>query len=136
MKTAQDHLVGKGIHASQQRIAIMDYLLKNRTHPTADEIFMALSPSMPTLSKTTVYNTLRLFEEQGAVVALSIDERNLRYDAYTDGHAHFRCRCCGRVFDMPAPLPAMSDTGGFRIESTHVYHWGVCPSCGLEQNNI
>ena len=42
-----------------QRIAIMEYLMEHRTHPSADEIYTALSPSMPTLSKTTVYNTLK-----------------------------------------------------------------------------
>lgn len=130
MTQAKEHLAAKGIHASQQRIAIMDYLLRNRTHPTADEIYLALSRSMPTLSKTTVYNTLKLFESQGAVLALCIDEKNLRYDAYTHSHAHFRCRCCGGVFDLPVALPRQAAAEGFRIEATHVYHWGVCPGCG------
>ena len=44
-----------------QRIAIMEYLMDNPIHPSADDIYTALSPSMPTLSKTTVYNTLKLF---------------------------------------------------------------------------
>ena len=43
-----------------QRIAIMEYLMEHPIHPSADDIYTALSPSMPTLSKTTVYNTLKL----------------------------------------------------------------------------
>lgn len=42
------------------------YLLKNHTHPTVDEVYVALCKVIPTLSKTTVYNTLRLFSEHGA----------------------------------------------------------------------
>lgn len=63
-----------------QRIAIMEYLMTHRTHPTVDEIYTALSPSMPTLSKTTVYNTLRLLAEHGAVLELDMDSRNTRFD--------------------------------------------------------
>ena len=63
-----------------QRIAIMDYLMVHRVHPTADEIYNALYPTMPTLSKTTIYNTMKLFTEQGAVKALVIDEKNVRFD--------------------------------------------------------
>ena len=68
-------LLNYGIHPSIQRIAIMDYLLKHHIHPTVDEVYTALSDEIPTLSKTTVYNTLRLFSEHGAAKMLTIDER-------------------------------------------------------------
>ena len=41
-KEALDTLQNYGIHPSVQRIAIMDYLLKNHTHPTVDEVYVAL----------------------------------------------------------------------------------------------
>ena len=50
VKRLQNH----NIKPSVQRIAIMNYLIEHRTHPTVDEIYTALSPSIPTLSKTTV----------------------------------------------------------------------------------
>lgn len=79
VKRLQNH----NIKPSVQRIAIMNYLIEHRTHPTVDEIYTALSPSIPTLSKTTVYNTLKLLSEQGAAQTLTIDERNTCYDADT-----------------------------------------------------
>jgi len=75
-KAAYECLMDHGVKPSVQRIAIMDYLLKNRTHPTAEEIYSALVNLIPTLSKTTVYNTLKLFVEQGAALMLTIDEKN------------------------------------------------------------
>ena len=78
--TAQDYLAKYGIKPSVQRIAIMEYLMEHRTHPSTDEIHSVLIKWMPTLSKTTVYNTLKLFTEQGALMALGIDDRNIRYD--------------------------------------------------------
>ena len=71
VKRLQNH----NIKPSVQRIAIMTYLMEHRTHPTVDEIYTALAPSIPTLSKTTVYNTLKLLSEQGAAQTLTIDER-------------------------------------------------------------
>lgn len=89
--SACEYLEKHGIKPSLQRIAIAEYLMENRTHPTADEIYNALSVSVPTLSKTTVYNTLRLFAEQNAVLSLVIDEKNVRFDIDTSCHAHFQC---------------------------------------------
>lgn len=71
----QEYLLKYNIKPSLQRMAIMDYLMAHRVHPTADEIYNALYPTMPTLSKTTIYNTMKLFTEQGAVKALVIDEK-------------------------------------------------------------
>ena len=58
VKRLQNH----NIKPSVQRIAIMNYLIEHRTHPTVDEIYTALSPSIPTLSKTTVLQYLETTE--------------------------------------------------------------------------
>lgn len=78
-----------GIRPSVQRVAVMDYLLAHRTHPTAEEIYEALAPQIPTLSKTTVYNTLSLLVERGAAAYIAIDPRRARFDGDTSVHGHF-----------------------------------------------
>ena len=55
MMKPYDRLLEYNIKPSMQRIAIMEYLMDHPIHPSADDIYTALSPSMPTLSKTTVY---------------------------------------------------------------------------------
>ena len=131
-RSALDTLLGYGIHPSVQRIAIMDYLLTHRTHPTVDEVYVALNKEIPTLSKTTVYNTLRLFAEHGAALMLTIDEKKICFDGVVKPHAHFMCRRCGRLVDVDLPggfegfRPTMED---FTVEETHVYYKGVCKSC-------
>lgn len=131
-----DYLSMHGIKPSLQRIAVMDYLLANRTHPTADEIYSALSPAMPTLSKTTVYNTLRLFVERGAAIQLCIAGRVVCFDADTQLHAHFFCRRCGCIIDFPAPpeaqnAPAMP--AGCLLENTEVVYRGLCAACANDE---
>ena len=138
MKKAQEYLESKGIHASQQRIAILDYLLKNPIHPTAEEIYEHLSSGMPTLSKTTIYNTLKLFAEKGAVSVVLIDEKTAHYDATMERHAHFLCRECGKIYDIAMseeemreeekPLSALK---GFEIEECQTYYKGICKKCKI-----
>jgi len=120
------------IKPSVQRSAVMNFLMKNHIHPTIDEIYMALVPTMPTLSKTTVYNTLDLFVEKGAVQALVIDGRNARYDVNISAHGHFMCKSCGKiydVFDLDASMFKLPETTDFKIDSVDVSYFGVCKSC-------
>jgi len=132
--TLQTHryLLQFSIKPSVQRTAVMDYLMKNRTHPTIDEIYMALSPNMPTLSKTTVYNTLNLFIERGAVQALVIDEKNARFDVDTSAHGHFICKSCGKVhdiFNLKPELFEVPQNTNFTIHSVEISYSGICNEC-------
>ena len=125
-------LLELGIKPSLQRIVIMEYLMEHLTHPTADFIFNDLYPSIPTLSKTTVYNTLKLLEEHGAIQAINIDDKNLRYDADISFHAHFKCEHCGSVHDIPlkeSTVLEMKDRGNFILTKCQVYYKGYCMQC-------
>ena len=138
MKT-YDYLLSFNVKPSVQRLAIMDYLLTHRTHPSIDEIYLALCDDIPTLSKTTVYNTLKLFVEHGAAQMLTIDERNVCYDGDITLHAHFLCKHCNKIFDLPAPVEdeqigKMKDNG-FQVEEQHYYYKGICPSCKEKDTN-
>ncbi len=129
---AYEYLLSHQIKPSVQRIAIMDYLLKHKTHPCIDEIYSALHDDIPTLSKTTVYNTLKLFVEHGAAQMLTIDERNACFDGDTSNHAHFKCKSCGKIFDVPMADDADDHSfalQGFEVEETHHYFKGLCPNC-------
>lgn len=138
MKT-YDYLLSFNVKPSVQRLAIMDYLLTHHTHPSIEEIYLALCDDIPTLSKTTVYNTLKLFVEHGAAQMLTIDERNVCYDGEITLHAHFLCKHCNKIFDLPAPMQdeqigKMKDSG-FQVEEQHYYYKGICPSCKEKEMN-
>ncbi|WP_288179916.1 Fur family transcriptional regulator [Bacteroides sp. CAG:633] len=125
------------IKPSVQRIAIMKYLMEHCTHPTVDEIYTALSPEIPTLSKTTVYNTLKLLSEQGAALTLTIDERNTCYDADTAPHAHFLCKRCGKIYDLGTQIANQPteemNVEGHSVHEMHYYFKGICKHCIEEQ---
>ncbi|OJV40489.1 MAG: transcriptional repressor [Bacteroidales bacterium 36-12] len=135
MKTFGDihrHLIQYSIRPSQQRTSVMGYLMNHKTHPTVDEIYNAISPDIPTLSKTTVYNTLNLFVEKGAALALTLDDKNVRYDANVSNHAHLICSRCGKVhdlFDLDSNLYKLPKMDGFTINAVEISYYGVCGAC-------
>lgn len=137
--TTLNYLQGHGIKPSLQRMAVMTYLIEHRTHPTADEIYTALHPSIPTLSKTTVYNTLKLLTEKGAALQLTIDERNCCFDADTSPHAHFLCTRCGRVYDMKLNQAELIKCAcvpdNFQTEQAQLYLRGCCPKCAAQNKD-
>ena len=135
MENIGKYLTGYGIRPSVQRIAIMQYLRKHRTHPTADEVYESLKKQIPTLSKTTVYNTLKLFVDSGAAIYVGIDEKQSRFDGYTEPHAHFRCKKCKCVLDIPMNIDdAMPKNFTGEIEDTYFYFVGFCENCKKELN--
>ena len=126
------YLLSHKIKPSMQRIAIMDYLFEHKVHPTVDKIFNDLYPQIPTLSKTTVYNTLKLFADQGAVQVLTIDEKNTRFDADISQHGHFKCKICGEIYDLPKEYFSIIPTGKvgeFEVDEVQVYYKGYCKKC-------
>jgi Fur family peroxide stress response transcriptional regulator len=108
----------------------MRFLLDNHNHPTVDDVYDALREQIPTLSKTTVYNTLKLFVDNGATLHISIDEKNARFDGSVEPHTHFRCKKCGCIIDIPMNIEDCLPKGlKFDIEEFHFYLKGLCENC-------
>jgi len=120
-----------GIRPSLSRIKVYEYLREYENHPTADQLYQDLLTSMPGLSKTTIYNTLKLFLERGIVSSLIIDENEKRFDAETDFHAHFRCISCGMIQDVYLLAKEVAWVGldNYDISEQQLYLKGYCPRC-------
>lgn len=131
VKELNDYLTKRGIRPSFHRIKILEYLFMNKTHPTVDDIYKDLINEIPTLSRTTIYNTLSLFVEKGIVSQLIIDEGEARYDLREKPHAHFRCIKCGRIFDIDFDCALFKEKfiDGNKIIETQVNIIGICKDC-------
>lgn len=135
MQTSQNDIItllGRhNIRPSAQRIAVMKALVESKSHPTAEYIFDMLSPQMPTLSLTTVYNTLKLLADKGVVSVLGMDRRYAHFDYVGKPHAHMWCRKCGKVVDVQLSVPVLSasEAAGFSLDEVDVCYKGLCPEC-------
>ena len=130
-----EYLKKHDIKPSYQRIKIFQYLEDNKNHPTVDMIYKALCPQIPTLSKTTVYNTLNLFIEKKIVNIIVIEENETRYDSVIDLHGHFKCDVCGCIYDLDIEGNALGEGAldEHLIKEHHYYFKGTCKKC-LELN--
>ena len=126
-----DALKNRKIRLSHQRMKILEYMCHNRNHPTADQIYNALHEEEPTLSKTTVYNTLHMLCERELIREINIETSETRYDIAMEDHGHFKCTECGAVYDFCFDFEdiAAKELSGFEVMDKNVYFKGICPRC-------
>jgi len=104
MEKVKEILKERGIKPSIQRMQIFKFLMDSKDHPTAKDIYERISKKIPTLSKTTIYNSVKLFEDKGILKPIRIKEGEARYDISLELHPYFRCNRCGRLFDLDRKL--------------------------------
>ena len=126
-----DRLRTQKVSPSLQRIQILKYLIENKNHPTVDMIYQKLVKEIPTLSKTTVYNTLNLFVERNLAIPIIIEENETRYDADISVHGHFKCNECQTVYDFDVDIHEFNKKleKTFQILEKHIYYKGICKDC-------
>lgn len=129
--TTSNFLKMHNIKPSHHRIRVFQYLVERRNHPTVDLMFHDLLTEIPTLSKTTLYNTLNLFVKKGIVSLITIDENESRYDADTSLHGHLQCNNCGEIYDIVLHLSSsgFADLDKYQVAESHIYFKGICPQC-------
>lgn len=122
----------KGFKRTPQRLAILEYLDGNTSHPSAEEIYKAVSKKYRSMSFATVYNTLNTLVEAGAIQDLTIDPERRRYDPNTQTHHHLICVECRKVVDVHEPIKVempRSIAAEFAVLGTHIEFFGYCPLC-------
>ncbi len=93
-------LRSKRFKLTPQRLAVIRYMLGNKEHPSALKIHKELKRRYPTLSFSTVYNTLSMLEKIDEVQSIHVFDNYLNYDPNTNAHIHFYCRECNHISDI------------------------------------
>ena len=75
-------------------------LLTAPRHITAEQILGALREGAGHVSKATVYNTLKLFVDQGLVRQIHVDPERCVYDSMMAPHHHFQLLETGEMVDI------------------------------------
>ena len=122
------------VRITPQRTAILEVLVHQHTHPTAEEIYRAIAPNFPGMSVATVYNNLRLFSQLGFVTEMKYGDGASRFDFTTSPHYHAICTQCGKITDFKYPQLddveiAASKLTGYTIQEQRLEVYGLCPDC-------
>ncbi len=77
-----------GIPLTLQRLAVGQVMLCGPVHLSADQVLARVKRLIPEISRATIYNTLKLFNERGLVRELVIDAERTVFDSKTEPHPH------------------------------------------------
>ncbi len=128
-----------GLRSTPQRYAVMAFLMEQKRHPTAAEIFAAVNRLDPRSSRATIYNNLRDLVNAGLVREVAVEGRAARFDAKTTRHHHFICDRCGNVedvdwYDVPRPAPA--SLGQRVLRDCELIFRGLCSKCATRRASL
>ena len=120
-----------------QRDLVLRVVEESCDHPSAETIYARCRERMPDISLGTVYRNLKVLVELGKIREVSILNAGDRYDKTIGLHAHFRCKSCGVVLDVPAKdldrlESAVQSMTGYQIDGTEVLFVGLCDRCKNE----
>lgn len=94
---------GHGLRCTRQREQIYTALAESKSHPTAEELHVAVKDAEGGMSLATVYNTLEAFTERGLCRRLPAASGASRFDADLAHHTHIVLDD-GRILDVPHDL--------------------------------
>jgi Fur family peroxide stress response transcriptional regulator len=89
-----------GLRMTRQRQEIYKLLMGERSHPTANEVFMRIKESLPNISLATVYNCLEALVQHHIIRQVNFDREPSRYCPNLDEHGHFHDEATGMIHDV------------------------------------
>jgi Fur family peroxide stress response transcriptional regulator len=130
-----DVLRRKGFRATPQRIAIAQTVLNSKDHPTAEQVFDIVKRSFPSISLSTVYNTLNSMRDVNMIQELAFSN-NHRYDPNTSLHVNLICQNCGDIIDIENKtieneVEKISMRRGVSITGHRFDIIGICRKCEI-----
>lgn len=127
-----------GLKLTPQRLAILRYLEGNKEHPSADDVYRAISKQFPMMSFATVYNTLEALKRRGQIMELNFDPFKKRFDPNPNPHHHVICIHCQKILDVQNEFllePPKIESENFEIIGNHIEFYGICSKCKDKKGN-
>jgi Fur family transcriptional regulator, ferric uptake regulator len=128
-------LTAKGIAPTAMRILVLEHLQKQ----TAAVSLHQLENDFQHSDRTTLYRTLKTFEEKGLIHAINDGTDATKYALcaeackagyHYDLHLHFYCYQCKQTLCLPKhKVPAVKVPDGFELQELNLTAKGVCDRC-------
>jgi Fur family ferric uptake transcriptional regulator len=134
-KELESILIAKQINPTAMRLLVLEFLLKQKTAISLSDLEKEFERS----DRTTLYRTLKTFEEKGMIhdikdgteaVKYAICEADCKEGVHHDMHLHFYCTICKELFCLPkAQIPAIVLPDKFQLQEVSLVARGVCSNC-------
>jgi Fur family ferric uptake transcriptional regulator len=130
-----EYLTKHGLKRSAQREAILDAFLKAGHHVSVEDLLRIVKKREPEVGRTTIYRTLKLFQEAGLASELLLGGE-ARFEPLwkRDHHDHFICISCNSIIEFQSPeierlQDEIAERLGFEIEGHRHHIFGRCSKC-------
>jgi len=128
MKDVKNLLEESTLKITPQRLAILKEL-ENQGHAGIDEIYEKIKELFPTISLATIYKNMNSLKEEGIITEICIHQKP-KYEIFKDEHAHFICKNCGKVYDVPLSKKIIKEVNEqFPNSQKELYIYGMCEDC-------
>jgi Fur family ferric uptake transcriptional regulator len=134
-RVLSEYLVQHGLKRSTQREVILDAFLRSGSHVSVEDLLRIVKRKDPAVGRTTIYRTLKLFQEAGLASELLVGAE-ARFEPLwnRDHHDHLICVHCGEIIEFQSPqIETLQDqiaNGlGFVIEGHRHTIFGRCQKC-------
>ncbi|HSA98977.1 MAG TPA: Fur family transcriptional regulator [Candidatus Nitrosotenuis sp.] len=121
-----------GFRVTPQRIAIVDYVLNTKDHPTAERIHSVVKRKYPMVSLSTVYKTLDLLRQRQLVKQIEIEGES-HFDGHMDEHINLICIRCGKIEDVDEDIKEIQTRAArkskYQIVRSSFELFGYCSTC-------
>ena len=85
-ETIEQKCLAKGVKLTDQRKIIAQVMSESTDHPDVDELYNRVSKKDNKISISTVYRTVKLFEESGILTKHEFKGSKARYEELNEGH--------------------------------------------------
>jgi len=130
-KTLEELCAEKGMRMTEQRRVIARILQESDDHPDVEELYRRSAKVDPRISLSTVYRTVKLFEDEGIIEKHDFRDGRSRYEAVPqEHHDHMIDVETGTVIEFHSPeIEALQERiareHGFRLVGHRLELYGI-----------
>jgi Fur family ferric uptake transcriptional regulator len=123
---------------STQREVILEAFLRAGHHVSVEDLLRLVRRRHPEIGRTTIYRTLKLFQEAGLASELLLGgEARFEPRWNRDHHDHFVCVVCDEIIEFQSPeierlQEEIAAQIGFTIEGHRHHIFGRCRKCAAK----
>jgi len=140
MKPIEKEIIAKlrqrGYKLTPQRQVVLTVIATSHEHLTPAEIYDRVKQEHPGIGLVTIYRTLDILTELGAICEVNPEGSSRSYfiRKASGHHHHLVCSECGTVVDVTGRHlggleQRLSQETGFKIEGHLLEFFGRCPDC-------
>jgi len=135
-----ERLRARGRRITVARRALIEALIAEPGHVTAEELTATMHAQHPDVAESTIYRILDDLEQLGIVVHVHLGHGPAVYHLATGSHVHLVCDDCGGIIELPSAVVdsmAAQLRAAFHFESrfTHFSIGGLCQGCQLRSRS-